>query len=144
MKVCPVCAARFRSTAWTCPACTWTAPRYRTINVVTPIESVAGFESAFFEALPALEEGHFWFHGRNALVAWAVRRYFPQARTFLEVGCGTAHVTGALQRACPTLSFTASEPLREGLLVAERKAPGAELVQTDIHTLPWEDEFDVA
>jgi SAM-dependent methyltransferase len=111
---------------------------------VTSVESVAGFKSDFFEALPTLEEGHFWFHGRNALVAWAVRRYFPQARTFLEVGCGTAHVTGALQRAYPTLSFTASEPLREGLLVAERKAPGAELVQTDIHALPWEDEFDVA
>ena len=97
----------------------------------------------FFDALDALEEGHFWFNGRNALIASAVGRHFPQARTFLEVGCGTAQVTGALQRACPTLSFTASEVLREGLVVAERKAPGVELVQADVHDLPWEDEFDI-
>lgn len=110
---------------------------------MTSATSVSGFTSSFFDALPVLEERHFWFIGRNALIAWAVGRYFPLARTFLEVGCGTAQVTGALQRACPALSFTASEALREGLLVAERKAPGAELVQADVQDLPWEEEFDI-
>ena len=47
----------------------------------------------------------------------------------LEVGCGTAQVTAALQRASPHLSLTASEALREGLVLAGRNAPGAELVQ---------------
>jgi SAM-dependent methyltransferase len=106
--------------------------------------SVPGFAPEFFDALPTLEEDHFWFTARNTLIAWAVRRYFPAARTFLEAGCGTAQVTASLQRACPHLSFTASEALLEGLSVAERKAPGAELVQVDVVKLPWDAEFDVA
>ena len=143
MKICPVCSARFRSPSWICPSCSWEAPRHRTINIVMSEDAVPGFASEFFEALPTLEEGHFWFTGRNALIASAVRRYFPEARTFLEVGCGTGQVTGALQRACPALSFTASEAFREGLMAAERKAPDAELVQADVQRLPWEEEFDV-
>lgn len=143
MKICPACSARFGSAAWVCPSCSWQAPRHGAITILTSEESVSGFASEFFDALAILEEGHFWFAGRNALIAWAVRQYFPEARTFLEVGAGTAQVTGALQRACPGMSFTASEAFREGLLVAERKAAGAELVQADVHTLPWEGEFDV-
>jgi SAM-dependent methyltransferase len=143
MKICQVCAARFRSAAWSCPSCSWQAPRYRTINILSSVPSVPGFAPQFFDLLSAPEERHFWFRARNALIAEAIGRHFPQARTFLEVGCGTAQVTGALQRACPALSYTASEVLREGLLVAERKAPGAELVQADVHDLPWEDEFDI-
>ena len=142
MKVCPACDARFDS-AWVCPRCGWQAQRHRTIQIVTSNGSVPGFASEFFDALPTLEEGHFWFTARNALIGWAISRYFPQARTFLEVGCGTGQVTGALKRTHSNLSFTASEAILEGLLIAERKAPGVELVQADARRLPWDEEFDI-
>jgi len=36
-----------------------------------------------------VEWRHFWFAARNELIAWALSRFFPEARSFLEVGCGT-------------------------------------------------------
>lgn len=142
MKVCPRCDARFEGPGWACNSCSWSAPLHETVHVIAS-GGAAGFASEFFDALPDLEQGHFWFDNRNALIVWAVRRYFPEARTFLEVGCGTGQVTGALLAALPHLRFTASEAFLEGLLVARSKARGAELVQAVVERLPWEAEFDL-
>jgi SAM-dependent methyltransferase len=102
-----------------------------------------GYDAAHFERLAARETTHFWFVSRNALLVWAIRKYFPEARTFLEAGCGTGQVAMALQRAIPTLQLTAAEAFIEGLEIASRRVPGAELVQADVRNLPFEAEFDV-
>lgn len=143
MKVCPSCETRFASDAWACPSCSWQAARHGDIPSVMAGEGAPGFCSEFFDTLSQVEDEHFWFTSRTALIAWAVQQYFPGARSFLEVGCGTGHVTAALQRACAGVSFTASEAFLAGLIVASQKAPGVELVHADANDLPWEHEFDV-
>lgn len=143
MKICPACGVRFASMEWACPACSWLAPRHGPICSVTASGAIDGFSANFFDPLAAVEDTHFWFAARNALITWAVARYFPGARTFLEVGCGNGHVARALLRAFPALRLTASEAFIEGLANAARNVPAAELVQADIRNLPWEEEFDV-
>lgn len=144
MKICPQCAAPFTSADWVCPHCAWAAPRRGAIRSIAPQPSVEGFSASFFERLAVAEDAHFWFAARNALITWALARYFPGAGTFLDAGCGNGQVCRALGRAFPAMRLTAAEPFVEGLAMVERKAPGAELVQADVRQLPWIDEFDVA
>jgi SAM-dependent methyltransferase len=111
---------------------------------VATADGAEGFSEEFFENLAAIDERHFWFRGRNALVAWALRRYFPAARSFLDVGCGTGQMTRALQQAFPALRLTAVEAFDQGLAMTAQRVPSAELVRANVRRLPWEDEFDVA
>jgi SAM-dependent methyltransferase len=143
MKICPACRTRFAAADWSCPFCRWEAPRTGPVPAMTSAAVVDGFSATSFEPLAALEDHHFWFKARNALITWAVSRYFPGARTVLDVGCGNGQVSRALQRAFPNLRLTACEAFLEGLAIAARKVPSAELVQADIRDLPWSDEFDV-
>jgi ubiquinone/menaquinone biosynthesis C-methylase UbiE len=143
MKVCQACDARFVNAAWHCPSCDWRAPQSGSIAMVTASRKVEGFSGEFFERLARAEEDHFWFRSRNALLEWCLRREFAEASTFLEVGAGTAQVSAAVHRANPHLRVTASEAFAEGLAFAAARAPGVELVQADIRSLPWDQEFDV-
>jgi SAM-dependent methyltransferase len=102
-----------------------------------------GYDPGHYEKLYALEAGHFWFRARNRLIGWAMRRYFPRARSFCEIGCGTGYVLGAVREALPAASLSASEAFADGLPFAQRRAPGARLMQMDAREIPFEDEFDV-
>src|SRR6185503_17132302 len=90
-----------------------------------------------------IEQRHFWFLARNALITWAIRRYFPSARTFLEVGGGNGQVIRAIGRACPSMRLTMSEVFLEGLMAAKAAVDGADFVQADVLRLPWDAEFDL-
>lgn len=144
MKICQQCSARFDSDVWMCDGCGWRAGRHESIAVIAGSDDVHGFSGEFFAHLAPAEERHFWFRSRNALIAWMLQKEFPDARTFLEAGCGTAQVSAAIGRAHPHVRLTGAEAFAEGLLVAQAKAPGIELVQADIRDLPWDQEFDVA
>lgn len=102
------------------------------------------FPSESFERLAAIEPGHFWFESRNALIAWAMRAYFPRARTLLEVGCGTGFVLQGLRRAFPHLAITASDALPGGLETARQRVPDAEIRQQDARAVEDVARFDVA
>jgi SAM-dependent methyltransferase len=93
--------------------------------------------------MAAAEARHFWFVGRSRLIVWALRRYFPQARTLLEIGCGTGGVATAVRAAFPRLEMTATEVLVRGLAFAVQKLPGVSLLQMDAHRIPFHAEFDV-
>jgi 2-polyprenyl-3-methyl-5-hydroxy-6-metoxy-1,4-benzoquinol methylase len=143
MKICPACDARFATREWTCPSCGWKASRRGSVVSVAAPQRETGFAAEFFDPLAEVEDRHFWFGARNALIVWALGRYFPGARTMLDAGCGNGQVARAIALARPDLRLTASEAFAEGLAIAARKAPGAELVQADVRALPWEHEFDV-
>lgn len=143
MKICPACDARFDGSTWSCPSCEWNAPLCDDVPSLGTSESVEGFSGEFFPALDQVERTHFWFPARNALITWAIRRYFSTARTFLEVGCGTGQVSRAIQRACPELQLTASEAFLEGLILAKSMTTGVDFVQADLLRLPWDGEFDL-
>src|SRR5947209_4052567 len=74
-----------------------------------------------------------------------MRRYFPEARSVLEVGCGTGVVLEALRHAFPDVRLVGTELFDEGLEVARRRLPpDVELLRLDITgDVPFEDEFSV-
>jgi SAM-dependent methyltransferase len=143
VKVCPVCDARFEGSTWSCPSCAWKAPVHGSVPSLATSECVEGFSGEFFEGLRQIEQRHFWFLARNALITWAIRRYFPSARSFLEVGGGNGQVIRAIGRACPAMRLTMSEVFLEGLMAAKAAVDGADFVQADVLRLPWDAEFDL-
>ncbi|HET9830479.1 MAG TPA: class I SAM-dependent methyltransferase [Vicinamibacterales bacterium] len=146
MKRCLRCHAGFNDDNWTCPACSYAPAASGDILVFAPaLADGDGSDADYrYERLAAAQSSHFWFVRRARLLAWALQRYFPSARTFLEVGCGTGGVSAALQKALPALHITAGDTRLAGLEYAKRSAPTADIVQCQASELPFESEFDVA
>lgn len=103
----------------------------------------SGFQSNYFETLAKLEEGNFWFRARNRFFVWALGQYFPTARTFLEIGCGTGYVITGVRKAFPELQVSGSEIFLAGLPFARQRLPGVTLFQIDARVIPFYQEFDV-
>jgi SAM-dependent methyltransferase len=145
MKLCVACRAPLPSGEWKCQRCSWRASAREGITILlTGDGDVAeGFSSEQFQNLLAVAPEHFWFAARNQLIAWAVTRFFPTARTLLEVGTGTGQVLEAISSAIPSLQLTASEGSFAGIREAARLLPRAELVQADATSLPYDQEFDI-
>src|SRR3990167_4193172 len=79
------------------------------------------FNKEAFTPLYQLEDNHFWFRARNQLILWVLAKFFPRAKCFLEIGCGTGYVISAIQKAFPALSVVAADIFQESLpFVRER------------------------
>jgi SAM-dependent methyltransferase len=129
---------------WHCLACGWRAPLLEGVASLAPAAHVReAFSEAQIGNLEAVDPRHFWFAGRNALIAWALGRHFPNARTVLEVGCGTGPVLRGLADARPDLQLTGTEVSDHGLRTTARVVPSAALVRADTRSLPYDREFDV-
>lgn len=102
-----------------------------------------GYDSELFAVLERLEEQSFWFRGRNSLILWALRAYFPEARDVLEIGCGTGFVLQAIRRARPELDIAGAELFPSGLEVARRRLPEVPLLLLDARDIQLEGAFDV-
>lgn len=102
-----------------------------------------GFKAEVFDELARLEEHNFWFEARNRLIAWALQRHFPAARSFLEIGCGTGFVLAMLARRFPHLALYGSEIYCRGLEFARQRVPQASLFQMDAGQMPFADQFDL-
>jgi ubiquinone/menaquinone biosynthesis C-methylase UbiE len=101
------------------------------------------FGQDLVERLTELEATSWWFRERANLIVWAVRRFFPEARSFLDVGCGTGVVLEALATASPEMSLAGCDLSDAGLEVAVRRVPGARLAHCDAGELDWPDRFDI-
>lgn len=145
MKRCLQCSETFESNEWKCPSCAWDPPRLSGFPAFAPEFSSSnnGYDAAFFERLAAVEEGFFWFESRNALLTWALAKYFPSASSFFEVGCGTGFVLREVGRKFPRMRLTGGEVFENGLKIASKRVPGAEYVQVDATRMPFNEEFDV-
>jgi len=102
-----------------------------------------GFDPAHFQVLAQLEAAHFWFQARNEWIVSALQRHFADARSFLEIGCGTGFVLQAVARALPHLALSGSELFVDGLSVAAERVPHAQLFQMDAARVPFRERFDV-
>ena len=102
-----------------------------------------GFEAEYFQKLIKLEPDNFWFYSRNQLIVWALKRYFPRAESFLEIGCGTGFVLSGIKKGLPGLSLAGSEVFSAGLSLAAQRLPGVQLFQMDARRIPFRDEFDI-
>lgn len=145
MKRCPNCLANYASVDWNCPACGFVPPVVEGYHVFAPglAHGGAGFQPEAFAELAALEAGNFWFRGRNQLIVWALQRYFPRLRRYLEIGCGTGYVLAGVAQAYPKAELTGSEVFSVGLPFAARRVEKAELLQMDARCIPYVEEFDV-
>lgn len=116
------------------------------VPVLAPAIDVAevGFVPEQFEVLFRMEAGNFWFRARNALILWAIARYFPSAKSMLELGCGTGFVTNGIEQRFPQLKLVATEVFAEGAALARKRLQRSEVVQLDARALPFEAEFDIA
>jgi SAM-dependent methyltransferase len=101
------------------------------------------FDPKAFARLAAAEPGHFWFEERRELIAWAIRHYFPAAKDFCEVGCGTGFVLAGLESGLPGLNLTGIEYYPEGLPFANARLTRTRLLEGNICQLPFREEFDV-
>ena len=102
-----------------------------------------GFDPEYFKELATVEDGNWWFRSRNTLIIWALARYFPQSKNFLEIGCGTGFVLLGIQQAFPDLVLSGGELFGEGISHAEMRLPNVTLFQMDARKIPFEGEFDV-
>lgn len=144
MKRCLSCEATFDDPAWVCPQCSW-EPALNGVPMFAPTLSEGSdhFPREDIERLSTLEEAHFWFRARNEVILWAISKYFPTARTLLEVGCGTGVVLSRIRSGLPHVSLTGGDLLSDALAVARTRVPDATFAQVDVRRLPYVDEFDV-
>lgn len=102
-----------------------------------------GFKTHYFKELVKLEAGNFWFRARNKFILWALHKYSPGLKSFLEIGCGTGFVISAISKRFPEARLLGSEYLEEGLVYARQRVPSAEFTQMDARHIPHESELDV-
>lgn len=145
MKLCITCEETFESRNWQCPRCFHEPDIIEGHIAFAPdiAHESEGFEAEYFARLANLEAGNFWFRSRNRLLIWALQQYFPKAKTFLEIGCGTGFVLTGLKEACPHLVLSGSEVFSDGLGFAAARLTGVELFQMDARKIPFREEFDV-
>ncbi len=145
MKICINCNFRFERPDWCCPRCGYQPDQTLGYPQFAPewAQNAEGFDASYFAELFRYESGNFWFESRNALIIWAIQKYFAQAQQFMEVGCGTGFVLRGLHQAIPSLQLAGSEIFNEGLKIIGQRVPSAALYQMDILKIPFENEFDV-
>lgn len=145
MILCPSCDAKNIHIENGCPRCGFSPARVDGFLAWAPefAKQNDGFPEESFEGLARVEAGNFWFRSRNALVLWALRKYFPGFHSLLEVGCGTGFVLSGVAQAFPEARIAGSEIYTAGLTFAAKRLPYVELLQMDARRLPYEKEFDV-
>jgi SAM-dependent methyltransferase len=145
VKRCLACEWRFDGQDWRCPGCGFAPESGLGFPAFAPELAAQdiGFDASRFEVLAGVECAHFWFGSRSRLIAWALRRHFPRARSLLEIGCGTGNVLAAIGKATAMPRLAGSEAHAAGLAYAVRRVPAAELLQMDARRIPFRDEFDV-
>lgn len=145
MKLCLKCNFQYEGPTWQCPSCGQCPPLIGGRPFFAPelAESNDGFPPESFAQLFDLEASNFWFRSRNQLINWALKHYFPQAQSFLEIGCGTGYVLDGIQKSNSHLTVYGSELYGHGLEHAASRLSEATLLQIDARKIPYQDEFDV-
>ena len=148
MRLCLRCGSTFETAApslpWRCAHCGFEPPVVAGFPAFAPeiAGGGEGYDPAHFAELARLEAENFWFRARNRLIAWALARYFPEARSFFEAGCGTGFVLSGIARAFPGMTLAGAEAATVALSYAARRVPQASLVQMDARRIPFRQEFD--
>jgi len=145
MKVCLTCGQSFQQVSWLCPQCGHCPARIGKYLSFAPelSESNEGFPADSHERLFQLESEHFWFRARNKLILWALAKYFPGAKSFLEIGCGNGFVLSGIRAEHAQMELSGSEIYGRTLRFAAKRVPDAELYQIDATRIPFRDHFDV-
>jgi SAM-dependent methyltransferase len=107
-------------------------------------DTISGFDPKAFDALVDQEADHFWFAARNQLLVGLTNRFFPNARRFLEIGCGTGFVLRAIAGSRRWERLVGSELHPAGLTYARKRLPSeVEFAQMDARDIPATGVFDL-
>jgi SAM-dependent methyltransferase len=145
MKVCVQCGFKFQGEDWECPSCHGRPEIIGEYLAFSPelAKESNGFKGDYFEQLSNVEEESFWFRSRSRLIIWSLRKYFPNAENFFELGCGTGYVLSGIEKAFPKLKLYGGEVFVAGLDFASKRISQVELLQVDARKIPFQDEFEV-
>lgn len=145
MRWCVACETEFDGPGWTCPACGHAPTIHESHVSFVDASAFHGdmFEGRFFETLAKLEEGFWWFEARNDLIVWALRHWFPSAKSLLEIGCGTGFVVSRIAHDFPAVATSASDLFPDAMTFVKSRAPNTLLYQIDGRCIPFRAEFDV-
>ena len=154
LRLCPSCrnseplhdGERVWPAGWTCTRCGTRLSDVDGITLLAPelAGTISGFDPQSFHALSKIEADHFWFVARNALIVGLTRRFFPQARDYLEVGCGNGAVLSAIAASRTWKRIVGTELQPTGLAYSRRRLPEPiELVQMDARNIPAAGAFDL-
>ena len=106
-------------------------------------DTISGMDPANFKNLADYEAQYFWFVARRALIVGLIDKYFPQARRFLEVGCGNGAVLRAVADLREWDRLVGTELHPSGLVYARERLPSAEFAQMDAREIPAAGAFDL-
>ena len=131
---------------WQCAFCGNVVPQQDGILLFAPelADTVSGYDPKKFERLSEVEAKHFWFVARNELILGLIKKFFPDARRFMELGCGNGNVLRAVATLRSWERLVGSELHPAGLAYARERLPQAvELVQMDARNIPATNVFDL-
>ena len=145
MKVCLACEEQFAADDWHCPNCGHSPILDHGHPVLAPhlAQHADGFRPELFAEVAKVEQGNFWVESRNQLLFWAMRKYFPNAGNFLEIGCGTGFVLSGIRKEFPQLRLAGTDVFVEALPHAEAQVPEGTFFQMDACRIPFDSEFDI-
>lgn len=146
MRVCLRCGSSAVDSGWSCGACGAAPERRDEFPVFAPrLADGDSSEDAdyLYAEIAEAEPRHFWFRHRARLIAWALRRHFPGARSFFEIGCGTGYILSQLGQRYPELQLCGSDTRVTALQHARRRLRAVPLLQMDVRQAPFDSEFDV-
>lgn len=151
-RLCPHCGARRQGDGallpaeWVCTACDWAPTIEGGVALTKPEDRgrIVGVDPAAFGHLDAVEAGHFWFEARRNLIVHLMARLAPEARTYLEIGCGGGFVLSRIAASRNWDQIVGTELHAEGLSIARARLPAkVELIQAGADTPLAESAFDV-
>jgi SAM-dependent methyltransferase len=131
---------------WKCPCCGHVVSQADGIATFAPelADTISGFDPKAFDELFEVEARHFWFVARNQLIVGLAHKFFPDARSFLEIGCGTGFVLRAMAGSRHWERLVGSELHPAGLAYARKRLPSeVEFVQMDARNIPAVGIFDL-
>lgn len=131
---------------WQCGRCGHIVAQDQGVAMFAPdlADTVSGFDPDFFDELAELEAGYFWFVARSELITGLAAIFFPAARRYLEVGCGTGTVLRAVAASRSWNLLVGSELHPSGLAHARQRLPvDVEFVQMDARDIPASGVFDL-
>ncbi|HXK53636.1 MAG TPA: class I SAM-dependent methyltransferase [Hyphomicrobiales bacterium] len=131
---------------WRCEGCGWQVGAAGAVALLKPelADTATGYSGHLFEFHAVHEASHFWFSPRRDLIVWALRHFFPNARSFMEIGCGNGPVLAAIAQMRPDLALFGAELHPKGLeRASQRLGTRAQFVQMDAREINLRDEIDV-